>query len=99
MISLKDGSLTALSRLGLRRADPTKTEQAKPEPQRARLAPPQAPRAPRMRAPSSSRPRLVWPSAAPRRVALLEQVGIPPDALRPASIDESVTRGEVPRHI
>jgi septum formation protein len=99
MISLKDGSLTALSRLGLRRADPTKTEQAKPEPQRARLAPPQAPRAPRMRAPSSFRPKLVLASASPRRLALLEQVGITPDALRPASIDESVTKGEVPRHI
>src|ERR1700693_341366 len=99
MISLKDGSLTALSRLGLRRAAPTKPEQAKPEPQRARLAPPQAPRAPRMRAPSSFRPKLVLASASPRRLALLEQVGITPDALRPASLDESVTKGEVPRHI
>jgi septum formation protein len=100
MISLKDGSLTALSRLGLRRADPTKTEQAKPEPQRVKAAPPAPPRAPRTRAlPSSFRPKLVLASASPRRLALLEQVGITPDALRPASIDESVTKGEVPRHI
>ena len=32
-------------------------------------------------------------------LALLEQVGITPDALRPATIDESVSKGEVPRHI
>ena len=30
---------------------------------------------------------------------MLEQVGITPDALRPATIDESVAKGEVPRHI
>lgn len=43
------------------------------------------------------RPRLVLASASPRRVTLLAQVGITPDALRPASIDESATRGEMPR--
>ncbi|MGI8725530.1 MAG: Maf family nucleotide pyrophosphatase, partial [Methyloceanibacter sp.] len=47
----------------------------------------------------SLRPKLVLASASPRRLALLEQVGIIPDALRPASVDESVTKGEVPRHI
>jgi len=50
-------------------------------------------------APSSFRPKLVLASASARRLALLEQVGITPDALRPATIDESVTKGEVPRHI
>jgi septum formation protein len=45
------------------------------------------------------KPKLVLASGSPRRLALLEQAGIAPDALRPASIDESVTRGEVPRHI
>ncbi|WP_246317318.1 Maf family nucleotide pyrophosphatase [Hyphomicrobium methylovorum] len=43
------------------------------------------------------RPRLVLASASPRRVTLLAQVGVTPDALRPASIDESAKRGEMPR--
>lgn len=101
MISLKVGSLTALSsKLGLTRADPAKTEQAKPEPRKAKALPPPA-RAVRRpaAAPSSFRPKLVLASASPRRLALLEQVGITPDALRPATIDESVSKGEVPRHI
>lgn len=43
------------------------------------------------------RPRLVLASASPRRMALLSQIGITPDALRPASIDETPKRGEMPR--
>lgn len=43
------------------------------------------------------RPRLVLASASPRRLTLLAQVGITPDALRPASLDESAKRGEMPR--
>ncbi|MGQ0457211.1 MAG: Maf family nucleotide pyrophosphatase [Hyphomicrobium sp.] len=43
------------------------------------------------------RPRLVLASASPRRVTLLAQIGVTPDALRPASIDETAKRGEVPR--
>ena len=42
-------------------------------------------------------PRLVLASGSPRRLALLAQVGITPDALRPASIDETPRRGEMPR--
>src|SRR3972149_6490745 len=98
MISLKVGSLTALSRLGLWRTDPQKAE-AKPEPRKARALPPPARAQPSAAAPSSFRPKLVLASASPRRLGLLEQVGITPDALRPATIDESVTKGEVPRHI
>jgi septum formation protein len=49
--------------------------------------------------PSTLRPKLVLASASPRRLGLLEQAGITPDALRPTTIDESVTKGEVPRHI
>lgn len=45
------------------------------------------------------RPRLVLASASPRRLTLLAQVGITPDALRPASIDESAARGETPRRV
>ena len=42
------------------------------------------------------RPKLVLASASPRRLALLAQVGIEPDALRPASIDETPDKGENP---
>ncbi|MGQ0672186.1 MAG: Maf family nucleotide pyrophosphatase [Hyphomicrobium sp.] len=44
-----------------------------------------------------AKPKLVLASASPRRLTLLAQVGIEPDALRPASIDESVRSGEMPR--
>jgi septum formation protein len=44
-------------------------------------------------------PRLVLASASPRRVTLLAQVGVTPDALRPASIDETAKKGEVPRSL
>ncbi len=46
---------------------------------------------------SAARHRLVLASASSRRLALLEQVGIEPDALRPASIDETPKQGEPPR--
>lgn len=98
MISLKVGSLTGLSsKLKLKRNDPAKAEAAVPVYQKA---PPK--RLPRRRTPtpgSSFRPKLVLASASPRRLQLLEQAGIAPDALRPASVDESVSKGEVPRHI
>ncbi|HZQ39456.1 MAG TPA: nucleoside triphosphate pyrophosphatase [Rhizomicrobium sp.] len=40
---------------------------------------------------------LVLASESPRRLALLAQVGIVPDAVLPAAIDESVLKGEAPR--
>jgi septum formation protein len=40
---------------------------------------------------------LVLASESPRRLALLAQVGIRPDAVLPAAIDESVLKGELPR--
>ena len=43
------------------------------------------------------RPKLVLASASPRRLTLLAQAGIDPDALRPASIDETPRKGEMPR--
>jgi septum formation protein len=43
------------------------------------------------------RPRLVLASASPRRLTLLAQVGVEPDALRPTSLDESPRKGEMPR--
>ncbi|HEV3242352.1 MAG TPA: Maf family nucleotide pyrophosphatase [Methyloceanibacter sp.] len=54
---------------------------------------------PRASKASGHRPKLVLASASPRRLGLLEQVGIIPDALRPVTIDETPTRGEVPRHL
>lgn len=44
-----------------------------------------------------SRPKLVLASGSPRRMALLAQVGINPDALRPSEIDETPRKGEMPR--
>jgi septum formation protein len=43
------------------------------------------------------RPKLVLASASPRRMQLLGQVGLEPDGLRPASIDESPVKTELPR--
>src|SRR5256885_11776105 len=43
------------------------------------------------------RPKLVLASGSPRRVMLVNQAGIEPDALRPTNIDETPRRGELPR--
>ena len=43
------------------------------------------------------RPKLVLASGSPRRVTLVNQAGIEPDALRPTDIDETPKRGELPR--
>src|SRR3954469_23416329 len=43
------------------------------------------------------RPKLVLASGSPRRVMLINQAGIEPDSLRPADIDETPQRGELPR--
>ncbi|MGQ4275171.1 Maf family nucleotide pyrophosphatase [Terrihabitans sp. B22-R8] len=45
----------------------------------------------------TGRPKLVLASASPRRLALLEQIGLRPDALLPASLDEEPGRFERPR--
>jgi septum formation protein len=44
-----------------------------------------------------ARPRLVLASASPRRLALLAQIGVKPDAILPSEIDEKPRRGEPPR--
>ena len=41
--------------------------------------------------------RLILASASPRRLDLLDRIGVKPDAIIPADIDESVQRGELPR--
>ena len=43
------------------------------------------------------RPKLVLASGSPRRLALLNQAGIEPDALRPVDLDETPKKGEPPR--
>jgi septum formation protein len=43
------------------------------------------------------RPKLVLASGSPRRVHLINQAGIEPDALRPADLNETPQRGELPR--
>jgi septum formation protein len=44
-----------------------------------------------------ARPRLVLASASPRRLALLAQIGVKPDAILPSEIDETPRHGETPR--
>jgi septum formation protein len=48
---------------------------------------------------AASRPKLVLASASARRLQLLQQVGIEPDALMPADIDETPLRNELPRSL
>ena len=43
------------------------------------------------------RPRLILASASPRRLQLLAQIGLTPDAIIPADIDETPLKGERPR--
>jgi septum formation protein len=43
------------------------------------------------------RPKFVLASGSPRRLTLINQMGIEPDELRPADIDEIPLRGELPR--
>ena len=85
MISPKDVSLTALSKLGLKLPSLSQssfaTAAAKPKTS------------------AGYRPKLVLASASPRRLGLLEQIGIAPDALRPATVDETAKKGEVPHHL
>lgn len=47
----------------------------------------------------AARPKLILASASPRRLALLQQVGIEPDHLMPTQVDETPDRGELPRRL
>ena len=76
----------AVLRIGSNRTDAPRRETLRRELARTRPKGADAPR-----------PKLVLASASPRRLKLLSQVGIEPDALRPASIDETPRRGEMPR--
>ena len=48
---------------------------------------------------SSWRPKLVLASGSPRRLGLLQQAGIEPDALLPADVDETPLRAESPKDL
>ncbi len=54
-----------------------------------------------MPAPSDdlSRPNFVLASASPRRLDLLAQIGVAPDKVVPADIDERPLKRELPRHL
>jgi septum formation protein len=43
-----------------------------------------------------TRPKLILASASPRRLDLLARIGVVPDAVMPADIDEAVLKGELP---
>ena len=45
------------------------------------------------------RPRLILASASPRRLDLLQQIGIEPDALLPVDLDETPRKTELPRSL
>jgi septum formation protein len=47
--------------------------------------------------PPAASPRLVLGSASPRRLELLAQIGVTPAIVRPADVDETPLRGELPR--
>jgi septum formation protein len=45
------------------------------------------------------KPKLVLASASPRRLSLLDRIGLAPDLLNPADIDETPLRRETPRRL
>ena len=46
---------------------------------------------------TSEKQKLILASASPRRLALLAQIGVEPDAVRPADLDETPLKAELPR--
>jgi septum formation protein len=80
----KAGFLTALSRTDSPRRETLRNELARSKPTGRR---------------AGLKPKLVLASASPRRLTLLGQAGIEPDALRPHSIDETPNKGEMPRSL
>jgi septum formation protein len=47
----------------------------------------------------AGRLKLVLASGSPRRLALLEQIGVEPDRIFPVEIDETAKRNELPRNL
>jgi septum formation protein len=48
---------------------------------------------------TAQRPRLILASASPRRLQLLDQIGVTPDQMIPADVDEVPHKGEAPRSL
>jgi septum formation protein len=84
MTTTRGGLLSALTRTDSPRRETLRAELARTKAQGRR---------------AGVKPKLVLASASPRRITLLGQVGIEPDALRPASIDEAPKKGEMPRSL
>ena len=84
MTTTRGGLLSVLSRTDNPRRETLRAELARTKPAGRR---------------AGLKPKLVLASASPRRLTLLAQVGIEPDALRPSSIDESPKKGEMPRSL
>jgi len=82
MTTTRSAILSAFSRTDNPRRETLRTELAKAAARNEATAP---------------RPKLVLASSSPRRLMLLDQAGIRPDALRPSSIDETPRKGEMPR--
>src|SRR2546423_4146119 len=84
MTSTKAALISALSRTDSPRRETLRRELARTKPTGRR---------------AGLKPKLVLASASPRRLTLLAQAGIEPDALRPASLDEAPNKGEMPRSL
>lgn len=84
MTMTRGGLLSVLSRTDNPRRETLRAELARTKPTGQR---------------AGLKPKLVLASASPRRLTLLGQVGIEPDALRPSSIDEAPKKGEMPRSL
>lgn len=82
MSTAKSALISAFSRTDSPRRETLRTELARTQSREPGQAP---------------RPKLVLASASPRRLMLLDQAGIRPDALRPATLDETPRKGEMPR--
>jgi len=48
---------------------------------------------------TAQRPSLILASASPRRLQLLDQIGVTPDQMIPADLDETPRKGEAPRSL
>ena len=84
MTSPKAALLTGSSRTDAPRRETLRKELARTKPQGRR---------------AELKPKLVLASASPRRMTLLAQAGIEPDSVRPSSINETPTKGEMPRSL
>lgn len=69
-----------------------------PKPARCRRRPSSPRRRAKLKA-GEARPRLILASASPRRLALLNQIGVRPDEIATTDIDEAPRKGELPAQL